>query len=85
MNAPAAYDDWRRPHQKAVFDAFPGLGDGEIRRVLIMPIARAKTPGEAVAAVSEAADKLKLSANQRMLVSIIVAGLERQASSESEI
>jgi hypothetical protein len=85
MSAPADYDDWRRPHQSAVFEAFPGLGDGMIRRTLILPIARSMTPGEAVAAVSEAADMLKLSPNQRMLVAIIVAGLERQATQESEI
>jgi hypothetical protein len=83
------HTDWRRLHQDAVRDAFPSLHEGEIRRVLILPIARARTPGEALAGVHGAAESLrmagKLSSANDLKIAPIVAGLARMASQESAI
>ena len=84
MNAPVEVD-WRKPHMQAVIEAFPGLDQYAIRSALALAMARPLTPGEAAAAVSEAAKGLSLTPIQRMEVTAIVAGLEKQAVMESEI
>lgn len=67
--------DGRRFATNAVRAAFPGITQGEIRRLLVVAIARSRTPAEAAHAVDTAAAPFQLTTAQRQDVTVIVAKL----------
>jgi hypothetical protein len=77
--------DWRRPYMDAIKRAFPRLDQGGIRDTLARAIGRARDPGAAATSLSDVADGLKLTGDDRNAVTLLVGSLAKQSSFESEI